>query len=138
MVSMFTSILFFAWGWWPLRKRIRQLPSRKDPGVVWWGLALLLVPMAIDGGTHMISDFLAMGNGFRDTNAWLATLTQNSFPATFYAGDAIGSFNSFMRILTGLLFGMGIVLFGFPYLDSYFKDMAKLLEAKFQKAGLEL
>jgi uncharacterized membrane protein len=130
MVSMFTSILFFAWAWWPLRKRIRPLPL--------WALALQLVPMAIDGGTHMLSDILGWGNGFRDTNAWLATLTHNSFPATFYTGDAIGSFNSDMRILTGLLFGMGIVLFAFPYLYSYFRDMGKFLEAKFQKAGREL
>lgn len=130
MVSMFTSILFFAWAWWPIRKRSRPLPL--------WVLILLIVPMGIDGGTHMISDILGFGHAFRDTNAWLAVLTGSSLPATFYAGDAIGSFNSFMRILTGLLFGMGVVFFGFPYLYIYFRDMGKFLEDKFQRAGLEL
>jgi uncharacterized membrane protein len=130
MVSMFTSILIFAWAWWPLRKRIRPLPI--------WALILLLVPMGIDGSTHMLSDILRWGGGFRDTNAWLAVLTNNSLPASFYAGDAIGSFNSLMRILTGLLFGMGIVLFGFPYLYTYFRDMGKYLETKFVQAGIQL
>ena len=130
MVSMFTSILFIAWAWWPNRKRTRPLPL--------WILILLLVPMGIDGGTHMISDIQHWGGGFRDTNAWVVALTNNSLPASFYAGDAIGSFNSLMRILTGLLFGMGIVLFGFPYLYTYFRDMGKFLEAKFQRAGLSL
>lgn len=37
-------------------------------------------------------------------------------PATFYAGDALGSFNSIMRWMTGLSAGLGIVWFLFPYL----------------------
>jgi hypothetical protein len=44
-------------------------------------------------------------------------LTNNSFAATFYAGDAIGSFNSWARILTGLLAGLGIVWFAFPNME---------------------
>jgi len=130
MVAMFSSVLLFAWLWWPLRKRIRPLPI--------WGLVLLLLPMAVDGTAHMISDLAGLGQGFRDSNVWLAALTANQLPATFYAGDAIGSFNSVMRLLTGLLFGMGIVMFGFPYLYRYFRDEAAYLEAKFTRAGITL
>jgi hypothetical protein len=53
--------------------------------------------------------------GFRDTNSWLARLTDYRFLSNFYAGDAIGSFNSLARLITGLLAGFGIVWFAFPY-----------------------
>lgn len=112
MVYMFTSVLLFGLIWRPLRKRIPSLP--------WWGLILFLLPMFFDGITHMISDFAGLGLGFRDTNAWLVPLTNQAFSPTFYAGDALGSFNSWMRLITGVLFGVGIVWFGFPYLEEAF------------------
>jgi hypothetical protein len=37
---------------------------------------------------------------------------------TFYAGDALGSFNSWMRLITGLLGGLGIAWFAFPHLEA--------------------
>jgi uncharacterized membrane protein len=113
MVSMYGSLWLFGLLWWPLRRRVKPLP--------FWGLVLFLLPMALDGGTHAISDFTGgIGLGFRDSNAWLAVLTQHVFPATFYAGDAWGSFNAIMRILTGVLFGLGVVWFAYPYLDAAF------------------
>ena len=124
MVSMFTSILFFAWLWWPLRMHIRQLP--------WIGLIFFALPMAVDGTTHLLSDLFGMYEGFRYTNEWLAALTNYAFPATFYAGDAWGSFNAWMRLITGGLFGLGIVWFGFPYLDEVFQAEARLAERKKQ------
>jgi uncharacterized membrane protein len=130
MVSMYTSILFFAWLWYPMRKSIRPLP--------WWGLVLLVIPMGIDGITHMISDFFGIGQGFRDSNDWLAVLTNNAFPASFYAGDALGSFNSWMRWITGILFGLGIVWFGFRFLDEVFINTAATIKSKFERAELEL
>jgi uncharacterized membrane protein len=117
MVSMYTSIPLFGLLWWLLRRWIKPLP--------WWGFLLFLVPMAIDGGSHFISDLVGIGQGFRDNNAWLAALTQHALPASFYAGDAWGSFNSLMRLLTGILFGMGIVWFGYPYIDYTFNDAEK-------------
>ena len=108
MISFYTSVWLFAALWYPFRNKIKTLS--------WWGFILLLLPMAIDGGTHMVSDFAGIGNGFRDTNAWLAVLTNNAFSATFYAGDALGSFNSLMRFITGLLAGLAIVWFAFPYI----------------------
>ena len=107
MISFYTSIWLFAVIWYPFRRKIKLLP--------WWGFALLLLPIAIDGGTHAISDLAGIGQGFRDTNTWLAVLTNQSFPVTFYAGDALGSFNSLMRFVTGLLAGLAIAWLAFPY-----------------------
>ncbi len=108
MISFYTSVWFFALLWYPLRRKIKP--------ITWWGFILILLPLALDGGTHAVSDFAGIGQGFRDTNAWLAVLTNNVFPATFYAGDALGSFNSIMRFITGLLAGLGIVWLSFPYI----------------------
>jgi len=107
MISFYTSVWLFAVVWWPFRRKVKPLS--------WWGFVLLLLPIAIDGGTHTLSDFAGIGQGFRDTNDWLAVLTNNAFPATFYAGDALGSFNSIMRFITGLLAGFAIVWLTFPY-----------------------
>jgi uncharacterized membrane protein len=109
MVSMYTAILFWGLAYWPLRRRLRPLPL--------WLFGLLLLPMGIDGLTHLASDFAGMGQGFRDSNAWLATLTGHAFATDFYSGDQIGSFNSWMRLLSGFLFGLGVVWLIFPHLD---------------------
>jgi uncharacterized membrane protein len=55
MVSMYTGVLFFALLWWPLRKRLQPLP--------WWGLFVLLLPMAVDGTSHLISDLWGSSRG---------------------------------------------------------------------------
>jgi len=114
MISFYTSVWLFAVVWFPLHRKIRPLP--------WWELILLLLPIAMDGGTHLISDFAGIGQGFRDTNQWLAVLTNHALPASFYAGDALGSFNSLMRLLTGPLAGLGIVWFAFPYMEASFDE----------------
>jgi uncharacterized membrane protein len=112
MVSMYTSILLFGLLWGFFRKRIKSLP--------WWGFMLLLLPMAIDGTTHFISDLFGIEQGFRQSNLWLVELTHNVFPPGFYAGNALGSFNSWMRLISGLLFGLAVVWFSFPYLEAWF------------------
>jgi len=108
MISFYTSVWFVAILWYPFRRNIRPLS--------WWGFILLLLPIALDGGTHMISDFAGIGQGFRYTNQWLAVLTNNALPVTFYLGDAIGSFNSIMRFTSGLLAGFAITWLVFPYI----------------------
>ena len=108
MIWFYTSVWLFAVLWSPFRRKIKPL--------AWWGFVLLLLPLVIDGSTHAISDFAGIGQGFRDTNLWLVTLTNNSLPATFYAGDGLGSFNSIMRLLTGLLAGLSIVWLALPYI----------------------
>jgi len=109
MVSMYTGLFLAGLAFALVRRRIRPLP--------WWGFGLFLLPMAMDGTTHIVSDLAGLGQGFRDTNGWLAPLTGGALPTWFYVGDALGSFNSWMRLLTGLLFGVGAVWFGFPHLE---------------------
>lgn len=109
MIWMYASMWFFGLLWKPFLSRIKALP--------WWGLALFLFPMAVDGITHFISDLAGIGMGFRASNAWLAEFTGYALPVSFYAGDALGSFNSYMRLLTGFLFGLGVVWFVFPYVE---------------------
>lgn len=131
MVYMYTSIIFWGTLYWPFRKRLPTLPI--------WGLGLFLLPMALDGVTHMISDLVGgIGLGFRETNPWLATLTNHTFADTFYAGDALGSFNSWIRLLTGILFGLGVVWFFFPLLQQEFSQTARQIKTKFNKANLTL
>ena len=125
MVWMYSSILVFGWFWRLLRRKLKPLPL--------WGLALFLLPMAIDGGTHLVSDISGIGQGFRDSNLWLAELTNSVFAASFYAGDGLGSFNSWMRLISGFSFGLGIAWFAFPYFEQSYKDMANILEAKFNR-----
>lgn len=112
MVSMFVSLWLAGLIWWPARRHIRPLPL--------WGLGLFLLPMILDGTSHLVSDLAGIGYGFRDANLWLATLTGHIFSPSFYSGDAWGSFNSLMRLLTGILFGIGIVWYTYPYLNKIF------------------
>lgn len=129
MVSMYTSILLGGLLYGLVRKWMKPLS--------FWAFALLLVPMLIDGGTHMISDLAGIGQGFRDTNLWLQTITNNSFSASFYQGDALGSFNSWMRLITGLLFGLALVGFAFPHVNESFADTAHRADETLAKAVVQ-
>ncbi len=111
MVSLYSSfwlggLIFAAW-----RRRIRAL--------AFVPFVLLLAPLAIDGLTHMVSDIQGLGMGFRDTNIWLSALTNATLPPAFYAGDAWGSFNSIMRLATGVAAGLGAAWLVFPRLGSF-------------------
>lgn len=130
MVSMYGGVFIAGLLYGLFRRRLKPLPL--------WAFGLLILPMAVDGGTHFISDLAGIGGGFRDSNAWLAALTGGVLPAAFYAGDALGSFNSWMRLLTGVLFGFACVGLAYPYLQASFADTAREIEAKFRKAGLLL
>jgi uncharacterized membrane protein len=130
MISLYTSIPIFAVLWRQRRRIIRPLSIA--------GLVLLASPMVIDGLTHMISDVSGIGQGFRDTNTWLSQLTGGSLSETFYPGDALGSFNSWMRLITGTLFGAAIVYFSFPSIQASFNHFVAQIEAKFLRAGIEL
>jgi uncharacterized membrane protein len=114
MVSFYTSIWMFSVVWLLFRRKIKPLS--------WWVFVLLLLPLVLDGATHTVSDLAGIGQGFRDSNQWLAGLTNHALAASFYAGDALGSFNSWMRLLTGLVAGLGIVWFSFPFLEDSFAE----------------
>ncbi len=93
----------------------------KAPRPISWRLFLwLLLPLVLDGGTHLLNDLVTMGSGtgFRDTNHWLMVLTGNAWPA-FYAGDHLGTFNWWMRLMTGLLGAGAVVFWVFPWLDQW-------------------
>lgn len=98
--------------------------------VVWLFTGIL--PMGLDGFSHMINDIVAgfSGTGFRDTNAWLQFLTGNIFPAKFYAGDTLGSFNSLARLVTGALFGLTTGLFLYPFVETAMRDMGSQARAR--------
>lgn len=117
MISFYTMTPIFGL-FHVLLRRLR--PIRPLP---WRLLILALLPLALDGGTHTLNDLLygISARGFRDTNAWLALLTGNLFPA-FYAGDHAGTFNWWMRLVTGLLAAWGVAFWFFPWLDRLFQD----------------
>jgi len=108
MISFYTSLWVFGLAWWPLRRKIGPLN--------WAWFALLLLPIVLDGSTHALSDLAGLGQGFRDTNQWLAALTGNLLPPSFYAGDALGSFNSWARLVSGILAGLALAWLVFPYI----------------------
>jgi len=112
MISFYASIWMFAFVWSPFRRKIRPLSLA--------GFALLLLPMVLDGGSHALSDLAGIGQGFRDTNQWLAIVTNNALPASFLIGDGLGTFNSWARILTGLLAALGIAWLVFPSMEAAF------------------
>lgn len=117
MIALFGSIwlgaLLFARG----RGKVKPLSVK-----IW--LLIGILPMVGDGGSHLVNDILAgtSGTGFRDTNTWLRFLTGNLLPQSFYMGDALGSFNSDMRWLTGVLFGLTTVWFLFPYIERAMRE----------------
>ena len=87
--AMYTSLLVAGLLFVPLRRRIKPSP-------LWVG-GLLLLPMLLDGGTHLIDDLL--GLGLRD------------------GGDAIGTLNFWLRMITGLLFAVAILIAVYPRLE---------------------
>lgn len=108
MVSMYTAMLVGALLYGLLRRRLPRLS---------WRLFLVVgvLPMFLDGFSHLVNDVTEWG--FRDTNAWFATLTSHQLAASFYAGDALGSLNWWLRLVTGVLFGLTTVWFIFPFVQ---------------------
>lgn len=125
MVSMYTTLFIASLLFGLVRTRLKPLSLR--------GFAFLVLPMLLDGGTHVISDLAGIGHGFRDSNIWLALLTGNLFPATFYAGDALGSFNAWMRFITGVLFGIGVIWLVYPYIETGFSDVIHDFEERLRQ-----
>jgi uncharacterized membrane protein len=87
--AMYTAILAAGLLFSTVRHRIAPTPLRVG--------GLLLLPMLLDGGTHLIDD--ALGTGFRG------------------GGDGIGSVNFALRMLTGLLVGVAVLVTLYPRLE---------------------
>lgn len=119
MISFYTMTPVFGLFYAALRRWVRRpLPLSL--------FLLALLPLALDGGTHAINDLFwgVSGGGLRDTNAWLSVLTGNAFPG-FYAGDHLGTFNWWMRLVTGLLAAWGVAFYAFPWLDRLLREEQK-------------
>ena len=66
----------------------------------------------------------ALGLGFRTTNMWLNSITGGMLSPQFYAGDALGSFNWWARLITGLVAGFAFAFQVYSQLDQGFASMA--------------
>jgi uncharacterized membrane protein len=124
MVYMYGGLWFIGLLYWLLsRRRIWKPPPL-------WVFAMLLLPLVIDGGTHLLSDTGGLAAGFRYDNAWLAALTSDMLSAGFYRGDAFGSFNSLMCFTSGLLFAIGTGGLFLPLMDHEMKRFEAALRRK--------
>lgn len=122
MVALYGGIFFGGLFFALLRRRLRLPP--------WWALGLLILPLALDGTTHVLSDLSAFNAGFRYTNAWLMALTAGRLGVEFYVGNALGSFNSWARLISGTLAGLAVVWGAYPLLDGNFRTVAATLEGQ--------
>ena len=94
---------------------------------------LMTLPLLVDGFSHMASDL--NGNGYRQVNLWAVWLTGNFFSPTFYQESTIGTLNWWLRSVTGLIFGLGLVWFLFTYMSYRFTLIQLKLEPKLRKVG---
>ena len=124
MVYMYGSLWIISAVYWIMSRRRPWKPLRI------WIVALLLVPLAADGITHLLSDGNGLSAGFRYDNAWLAALTNHVFADSFYRGDTLGSFNSLMRFVTGVLFAVATGGLALPFLDREMKRSESALAEK--------
>lgn len=98
--------------------------ERKVPWLRWllkpmsfWGLILFVLPMAVDGVTHML--------GLRDMSEnvsmdmWYSLLLTPS-------GSQLFSINWWVRIVTGLLAALGVVWFAFGRFDKVARESEAL------------
>lgn len=112
MVSFYTMTPIFGMFYEWLRRRYIVKP------ISWLTLLYLILPLVLDGTTHALNDIMygISGDGFRDTNKWLALLSGNRWPL-FYAGDHFGTFNWWMRLVTGVLAAWGFAFWALPRLE---------------------
>ena len=113
MVSMYGSIFLFGL----IYALLRRWGFRFQP-IPWWLFLLFIVPLGLDGTTHLINDALRLD--FRQTNEWAMIITGHIFPTQFYMDDMFGSLNSLLRLVTGVFFGFGVVAFLWPMMDIEF------------------
>jgi uncharacterized membrane protein len=111
MVWLYSSFWLGAIVFAALRGRMRALPI--------WLLVVALVPLLLDGGSHTVSDLQGVDGGFRAANDWLRGLTSNSLGDSVYIGDGWASFNSLMRLITGVLAGAAVAWAILPRIDKW-------------------
>lgn len=112
--------------------RVRRARRSPMPLRLRW-VFLLILPLALDGITHLVSDQSGLASGFRYDNRWLAQATGFMLPEGFYRGDAFGSFNSLSRMFSGLLFAIAVGGWILPQLDRTMRYSAYSLGVKLGK-----
>ena len=86
------------------------------------GIRSFAAPHYCGWGHTYVQRFRGDRSGLPLHQSMAGNLDEPRLSASFYAGDALGSFNSWMRIITGLLAGLGIVWFAFPHLEQSFAE----------------
>jgi uncharacterized membrane protein len=124
MVALYGGVFLAGLAFGLLRRRLRPLK--------WWASVLLSVPLVVDGTTHLISDLWGVGKGFRYHNAWLGTVTGHLLPSRFYVGTELGSFDSLMRLATGLLFAWAVVWLAYPLLETALRETGRTLASRLE------
>jgi hypothetical protein len=76
-----------------------------------WAFVLMLLPILIDGISHML--------GLRD-------ITGEGYFGDFWLGSQVGSLNFWIRIITGLLAGLAAVWFAAPRMDRSVQESESL------------
>jgi uncharacterized membrane protein len=125
MTAMHAALFVGGLLWGIFGKRLPRLSLR--------GYLLLILPMALDGGSHLVSE--VTGLGFRGNNAWAVWLTGGILPADFYTGTTFGTLNWLLRTVTGTLFGLATIWLALPYLAEGFDDARRQLEWRLRRAG---
>lgn len=118
MIAIFVGMIIggFVWG---VRKG--------RPRLSLFAFLFMAMPLLLDGFSHMISE---SGGGFRADNNWFVVITGGMGTAVFYTGATMGTLNWWLRSLTGLLFGLGLVWFAFPRFADYFQGIRRTLERR--------
>lgn len=97
--AMYTALLAAGLVFALLRRRFQPISLKL--------FGLLLLPMLLDGGSHLVAD--VTGLGLRG------------------GGDAIGTPNFWLRMITGVLVGVAALLFVFPRIE---RDLAPVFSAR--------
>lgn len=100
--AMYTTLLVLGLLFPLVRKRL-------PPAPIWLG-ALLLLPLALDGLTHMLDDILAID---------------------LRGSDAIGTPNFWLRMITGVLFGIAVAVTMYPRIERDLHAEAQRLRTRF-------
>ncbi len=112
MVSLYTTLFLAGLLYALLRDRFPQVRISLRT------LFLFQIPILLDVGTHMASDLVGgVVGGFRYDHRWLAVGPLSALPESFWVGDALGSLNWLLRLVTGVLAGWALVWAVYPLLD---------------------
>lgn len=96
----------------------------------WWLMLLFVLPLIMDGTLHVMSEADGLTGGWRWYNRWLVLATGGSLGGSFYTGDALGSFNWWIRLVTGILAGIGIMAWLLGIAEGYFARNANILKGR--------